>query len=165
MDVPVMKTAEPGGAISRHAECVDRLNRLLVRGIEDRGTVRVQNPVRLSDHSEPEPDIALVRPRPEGYADRHPGPRDTLLVIEVADATLALDREVKIPLYARAGIPECWIVDVAADVIVVHRTPKGREYAHAERHHRGERIRPGTFPDLRLVVDEILPPPRRPTAP
>jgi Uma2 family endonuclease len=150
---------------SRHAECVDRLNRLLVRGIEDRGTVRVQNPVRLSDHSEPEPDIALVRPRPEGYADRHPGPGDTLLIIEVADATLALDRKVKVPLYAQAGIPECWIVDLEADVIDVHRTLQGREYAHVERHHRGDRIRPGAFPDLRLAVDEIMPPPSHPTAP
>jgi Uma2 family endonuclease len=150
---------------SRHAECVDRLNRLLVRGIEDRGTVRVQNPVRLSDHSEPEPDIALVRPRPKGYADRHPGPGDTLLIIEVADATLALDRKVKVPLYAQAGIPECWIVDLEADVIDVHRTLQGREYAHVERHHRGDRIRPGAFPDLRLAVDEIMPPPSHPTAP
>lgn len=146
---------------SRHAECVDRLNRLLVRAIEDQGTVRVQNPVRLSDHSEPEPDIALVRRRPEGYADRHPGPDDTLLIIEVADTTLALDREVKIPLYARAGVPECWIVDLDADVLIVHRTPQGREYAHAGRHHRGDRITPGAFPDLRLAVEEIMPP-RRP---
>lgn len=150
---------------SRHAECVDRLTRILVQGIEDRGTVRVQNPVRLSDHSEPEPDIALVRPRRGGYADRHPGPDDALLVIEVADATLALDREVKVPLYARAGIPECWIVDLEADGIDVHRTPQARVYAHAVRHHRGEVIRPGAFPELRLAVDEILPPPRRPSEP
>jgi len=148
---------------SRHAECVDRLTRILVRGIEDRGTVRVQNPVRLSDHSEPEPDIALVRTRPEGYADRHPGPRDTLLVIEVADATLALDRKVKVPLYAQAGIAECWIVDLEADVIDVHRTPHDRAYTQAKRHHRGEVIRPGPAADLRLAVDEILPTPRRPS--
>jgi Uma2 family endonuclease len=150
---------------SRHADCVDRLNRLLVRGIEDQATVRVQNPVQLSDHSEPEPDIALVRRRPEGYADRHPGPGDALLVIEVADTTLALDREVKIPLYARAGVTECWIVDLDADIVIVHRIPQGREYAHVDRHHRGEGIRPGAFPDLRLAVDEILPPLRRPTKP
>jgi Uma2 family endonuclease len=149
---------------SRHAECVDRLNRMLVRGIEDRGTVRVQNPVRLSDHSEPEPDIALVRPRPGGYADRHPGPDDTLLVIEVADATLALDRKVKIPLYARAGIPECWIVDLEAEVIDVHKMPQGGAYAHVERQRRGEVVRPGAFSDLRLAVDEVLPP-RRPPEP
>jgi Uma2 family endonuclease len=119
----------------------------------------------LSDDSEPEPDIALVRPRPEGYADRHPGPHDTLLVIEVADATLPLDRKVKVPLYAQAGIAECWIVDLEADVIDVHRTPHDRAYAQTKRHHRGERIGPGTFPDLRLAVDEILPPPRPPSAP
>lgn len=150
---------------SRHAECVDRLTRLFVRGIEDQGTVRVQNPVRLSDHSEAEPDIALVRHRPEGYADRHPGPGDTLLIIEVAETTLAVDREVKIPLYARAGVPECWIVDLDADVALLYRTPQGREYAHAERHHRGERVRPGAFPHLHLAVDEILPPPRQPSGP
>lgn len=146
---------------SRHAECVDRLTRLFVRGIEDQATVRVQNPVRLSDHSEPEPDIALVLRRPEGYADRHPVPDDTLLIIEVADTTLALDREVKIPLYARAGISECWIVDLVADRVVVHRTPRGREYTHAEHHHRGDWIRPGGFPGLRLAVEDIMPP-RRP---
>lgn len=154
IDGEVVRMASIG---SRHAECVDRLNRLLVRGIEDRGTVRVQNPVRLSAHSEPKPDIALVRRLPEGYADRHPGPDDTLLIIEVADTTLQLDREVKIPFYARAGVPECWIVDLEADVVIVHRTPKGREFAHVERNHRGDRIGPAAFPDLRLAVEEIMP--------
>lgn len=148
---------------SRHADCVDRLTRLLVRGFGDAGTVRVQNPVRLDDHSEPEPDIAVVRLRPGGYADRHPEPADTLLIIEVADATLALDREVKVPLHARAGIPECWIVNLQEDRIEVYRTPSGHAFAHIEPHHRGQVIRPLAFPELRLAVDEILPPRSEPS--
>lgn len=144
---------------SRHAECVDRLNRLLVRGIGDDATVRVQNPIRLNDRSEPEPDIAVVRRRPEGYADRHPRREEVRLVVEVSDATLALDREVKLPLYAAAGIPECWIVDLVADRIDVHRSPERGAYARTEARRRGEAIPFPSLADLRLRVVEVLPPP------
>lgn len=91
---------------SRHAACVDRLNQLGVRGVGPRAIVRVQSPVRLGERSEPQPDLTLLRARPDFYAHAHPGPADVLLIIEVAEASADADRTVKMPLYARAAIPE-----------------------------------------------------------
>lgn len=143
---------------SRHAECVDRLARLFIRGIGDRGTVRIQNPVRLSSHSEPEPDVTVVRRRPEGYAAHHPGPRDVLLVVEVAETTLPFDLLVKAPLYATAGIGEYWVVDIEGDRIEAYRQPGDGGYDATTRHGRGEALSPAAFPDLDVAVDEVLPP-------
>lgn len=144
---------------SRHAEWVDRLNRLFVLGLGDRATVRVQNPVHLTSVSEPEPDIVVACRRPAGYAAHHPGPEDTILIVEVGDTTRALDRDVKGPLYAEAGIPEYWIVDLEEDRIDVHRRPDGGRYAEITRHGRGEVLRALAFPDLDVAVDDVLPPP------
>ncbi|GIW50689.1 MAG: hypothetical protein KatS3mg081_0044 [Gemmatimonadales bacterium] len=108
---------------SRHATCVRRLNYLLSRGVGERAIVDVQNPIRLSEYSEPQPDLALLKPRPDFYAAAHPGPEDVLLVVEVAETSADYDREVKIPLYARAGIPEVWLVDLAGAQIETFRQP------------------------------------------
>ncbi|MGH8507327.1 MAG: Uma2 family endonuclease [Gammaproteobacteria bacterium] len=97
---------------SQHAACVARLQKLLERSAGDQAIIWVQNPVVLNDHSEPEPDICLLRPRRDFYASAHPHPADVLLIIEVADTSLAYDRDVKLPLYARQGIPEAWIVEL-----------------------------------------------------
>jgi hypothetical protein len=87
------------------------LQRLLTAGLANRALVRVQNPVRLSDISEPEPDLAVVRPRDDDYADAHPIAADVFLIVEVADTTLTFDRSQKAPLYALAGITEyCWSI-------------------------------------------------------
>src|SRR5688572_9639529 len=93
---------------SAHAGCVNTLTRLLVRLAGDRAVVHVQNPIRLSRFDESQPDVALLRPRPDLYRSAHPGPADVLLVVEVAEASLGFARDVKAPLYARAGIPEVW---------------------------------------------------------
>jgi Uma2 family endonuclease len=85
---------------SRHAAFVKRLNRMLVRGVGARGVVSVQDPVRLSELSEPEPDLAVLEYRADCYAAAHPTPADTLLIVEVADTTLGWDRGRKAPLYA-----------------------------------------------------------------
>ena len=85
----------------RHAACVDRLTRLLVRGVGDAAIVRVQNPIVLSDHNEPQPDLALLRPRVDFYTAEHPGPEDALLVVEVSDSSVEYDRQIKVPLYAQ----------------------------------------------------------------
>ena len=115
----------------RHAACVNRLTRILVRLVGDRAIVAVQNPIRLAD-SVPEPDIALLRPRADFYADGKPGPEDVLLVIEVADASLAYDRAVKLPLYAENGIEACWIVDLNDSAVLVHRQPAGGSYSELQ---------------------------------
>ena len=103
---------------SRPAACVDRLNRLFSQRVRERATGRVQNPIRFGEHSEPQPDLALLQPREDFYAAAHPGPGDTLLVVEVAETTADADRVIKLPLYARAGIAEVWLVGLAADDIL-----------------------------------------------
>jgi Uma2 family endonuclease len=95
-----------------HLSIVDQLNRLLVRAVGDAAIVRVQGSIRLSEVSEPEPDIVLLAPRPDFYRGELASGADCLLVIEVSDATLRYDRGVKVPLYARHGVPEYWIIDV-----------------------------------------------------
>ncbi len=90
---------------SRHAACVARLTHLFVDRLQGRAQVNVQNPVHLSERSEPQPDLALLRPRPDFYARAHPGPADVLLLVEVAETSSDVDWTVKIPLYAGAGVP------------------------------------------------------------
>ena len=145
---------------SRHAGCVNRLVRLISRLVES-VLVAPQNPVRLSDNSEPEPDVAVLRSRGDDYSDSHPRPQDVLLLIEVADSSLAVDRAVKAPLYAAAGIPELWIVDLAGEALEVYQDPDPAGYRRYRRHVRGETVISSTLPALSLTVDEILGPAAR----
>jgi Uma2 family endonuclease len=113
---------------TRHAGVVKRLNALLSTALAGRAIVSVQDPIRLGHRSEPQPDLALLKPRDDFYARSLPTPADTLLVIEVADTTGAYDRQVKLPLYARHGVPELWIVDLEMSVLRVCRKPNGDNY-------------------------------------
>ena len=113
---------------SGHASTVDRLNQALFVACAGRAIVRCQGSVRLDDKSEPQPDFAILRPRSDFYAAAHPGPADILLLIEVAASSLRFDQTVKLPLYARAGIAETWIVDLAGRLVTVHRAPAGDGY-------------------------------------
>jgi hypothetical protein len=113
---------------SLHSGMVNRLNRLLGRLLGDSAIVTIQNPVTIHEYSEPEPDVVVAKFREDFYADRHPYPEDILLVIEVADTSLAFDREAKIPLYASCGIPEAWLVDLIHHEIHVFRRPDGAKY-------------------------------------
>jgi Uma2 family endonuclease len=131
---------------SRHAACVDRLNYFLSQRVGGRALVRVQNPIRLDQFSEPQPDIALLRPRADFYAFAHPGPADVFLVVEVADTSVDFDREVKIPLYARAGIPEAWLVDLTGDCMTAYRGPSARVYQDVQHLQRGQSLFPEAFP-------------------
>ena len=140
----------------RHAACVRRLNRLLSGRVGERAIVDVQNPVRLGEHTEPQPDVVLLRPRPDLFADFLPGPADILLVIEVAEASADADRGVKVPLYARAGIPEVWLVDLAGERIEVYRRPTPQGYQEVQHLRRGARLASQAITDLELGVDEIL---------
>jgi len=140
---------------SRHAACVNRLNRLLSRAA-DRAVISVQNPVRLDQHSEPQPDLALLLPRQDFYASGHPGPEDVVMVVEVAEASAAPDREVKVPHYGKAGIREAWLVDLQGEVVEVYRQPSSEGYREVRRCRRGDAIAPQAFPDVVLTVDEIL---------
>ncbi len=139
-----------------HAGCVKELVRLLYHAAGDTVVLGVQDPLVLSTHQAPEPDIAVLRPRPGGYRQRHPGPDDVLLVIEVADTSLAYDRSTKIPRYAVAKVPELWIVNLPAEVVEVHRAPASGRYTDTSTLSRGATIRPLRLPGVELRVDEIL---------
>jgi len=141
---------------SRHAAVVNRLNRLCSRGVGERAVVSIQNPIRLGEHSEPQPDVTLLRPRPDFYAASHPGPLDVLLVVEVAETSAAYGRAVKVPLYARAGIPEVWLVDLAEGQIEVSRHPSPQGYQEVRTVRRGEALAPLALPELTLAVGAIL---------
>lgn len=141
---------------SGHAGCVNRLTRLLIERLARRAVVTTQNPVILDDFSEPEPDIAVCRPRSDDYADGHPRPDDVLLLIEVAQTTQAFDREVKFPRYGRTGVPEAWLVDLEAGVVEVHSRPGPDSYAERTLHERGNSLAPSAIADLTVEVDEIL---------
>ena len=141
---------------SYHAACVDTLSNLFREMLGRRVIVRVQNPVRLGERSEPEPDIALLRPRADAYRDAHPGPEDVLLIVEVSHSTVEYDRDVKTPLYAEAGIPELWLVNLDEDYIEGLSDPDGAGYRAMRRYARGERIAPVLLPDAALDVSEIL---------
>ena len=141
---------------SYHAACVDTLSNLFREMLGRRVIVRVQNPVRLGERSEPEPDIALLRPRSDAYRDAHPGPDDVMLIVEVSHSTVEYDRDVKTPLYAEAGIPELWLVNLDEDCIDGLSEPDGAGYGAVRRYARGERIAPALLPDAALDVSEIL---------
>ena len=139
---------------TRHFSCVNGLTRLLVVSVGDETIISVQNPVRLNEYTEPQPDLTVIRPR--DYRESLPGPEDVLLLIEFSDTTLAYDRGVKLPLYARAGIREAWIVDLSGETIGRHTDPSGEGYRRADRLRRGQTLESILLPGLTPSVDEVL---------
>ena len=117
---------------SEHIAASNSLNRLLVLAVGDHGIVSVGNPVRLNRHSEPQPDFSVLKPR-DDYRKMLPRPEDTLLAVEVANTSLDYDRKVKLALYARSGIPEVWIVNLAANEVEVYRSPVADNYTAVAR--------------------------------
>jgi Uma2 family endonuclease len=141
-----------------HAGCVNRLvRRFSALTAADRAVLSPQNPVNLTDISEPQPDVTLLRPRADFYGDGHPTPEDVLLLVEVADTSIGFDRHTKIPLYARCGIPEAWLVDIKKKVLEVHRDPTPNGYRKTQQLRPGDRIAPLAFPDFEIDVADILP--------
>lgn len=146
---------EPIG--TQHAGTVNRLNYLWTSRLARRAVVQVQNPIELArEDSEPQPDLALLRPRDDFYATAHPTADDVLLAIEVADTSLLLDRRVKIPLYARAGLREIWLVDLTTSRIEVYREPAAEAYRDVQIVSRGRSITPVAFADLTVAVGDLL---------
>jgi len=119
---------------SAHAGVVDWMLQRLARAAGDPAIVGVQRPLRLDSRSEPQPDLVLLRPRPDFYTHGHPDGADAMLVVEVADSTLRYDRDMKMPLYARHGIPEAWLVDLTSRVLHVYRAPQAGAYAQVTAH-------------------------------
>ncbi len=147
----------------RHASCVNRLNKLFSQLLGDRVIVAVQDPVILSNLCEPQPDLALLKPRDDFYAAGHPQPQDILLLVEVADTTIESDfaertlceRTIKIPLYASSKIREVWLVDVNELVVEVFREPTVNSYQSIQKLQIGE-IFVQAFPDVSFAVEQII---------
>lgn len=146
---------EPIGAY--HAGTVGRLTRLFTSRLGDRAIVFVQNPVQFAqEDTELQPDVTLLRPRDDFYTSRHPEAADVLLLIEVADTTLRLDRRVKIPLYARVGVSEVWLLDLTTQRLEVCREPLGDRYGSVRILGRDQRVSPDAFPDVSVNVADLV---------
>lgn len=140
---------------SRHAATVKRLRRLFDRALGDRVMIGVQDPIRLPPDSEPEPDLCLLVPRPDFYAEGHPEPDSVLLCVEVAQTSVDTDRD-KIALYGQRGVQESWLINLREDRIEIHRSPTADGYATVDVRDRAEVASPLAFPDVEFRVNDII---------
>ncbi|MGI9036890.1 MAG: Uma2 family endonuclease [Pyrinomonadaceae bacterium] len=139
----------------KHAAIVDFLTKFFIKNMSDDVLVRVQNPVRLTNFNEPEPDIVLAD-LTKYDGKRHPRPAEVLLLIEVSDSTLKYDRDVKLPLYAEAEIAEVWIINLPNEIVEVHAKPQFGFYELAKIYKRGEMIKSEAVPNLEIEAQKIL---------
>jgi len=141
-----------------HASRTKRVSKLLHRGVGDSAIVSTQDPIILGDLNAPQPDIALLKPRDDFYETRHPHPDDILLLVEVADTSLAHDRDRKLPLYARFAVPEVWLIDIAGRSVTIHRDPQPQQgsYATSFPLKAPGLIRPVLLPDVELDLAPLL---------
>ena len=140
----------------RHAACVDFLTQFITLRLRRSAIVRVQSSVRLDEYSQPQPYITILKHRDDFYRHRRPGPEDILLIIEVSDTTLEYEMKVKVPLYARAGIPETWLVNLRGGRVKAHADPAEGSYQTITSYARGEEIRSRSLAALRVSVAEVL---------
>jgi Uma2 family endonuclease len=139
-----------------HGSVTAYLTEFFAAASKGRWQTRVQNPVRLDEHSEPQPDLVLAKPSPDFYRKRHPQPDDLFLLIEVSDSTLAADQAEKLPAYGRAGVAEVWIVNLNETTIEVYREPHFTGYGSKTILRAGDTIAPLAFPDAAVDVAELL---------
>ena len=150
------EVVEKGHISCRHAACVKRAAELF-RSLGGRAAiVSVQDPIRLSDNSEPQPDLALLKRREDFYAKVHPGPSDVLLIVEISETSEEYDRDTKVPLYARSGIPEVWLVKLMGNTVVVYSQLRDGAYQSVREFRRGQTLSPGALPNLSVTVEAIL---------
>lgn len=140
----------------KHAGCVNKLNKLLNQKVGKVAIVAAQNPVWLNQYSEPQQDISLLKPRADFYTTSHPTPEDTLLAVEVADSTLEGDRQIKLPKYAQAGIPEAWLVDLVNDRIEIYALPNQGVYQEIRIVLPHQTVVSRIFPQLKLKARHIF---------
>lgn len=149
----IIEMPPPG---SPHASRVKRLIRLFTSRLGESVIVSVQDPFVIGLYSEPFPDVALLRPRDDFYEAAHPGPGDVLLVVEVSHYSASYDRNIKAPLYAEAGVPEYWQVDVLKESVTVRTDPKANKYQTVRILRRGETIESPQLQGVTFSVDDIL---------
>ena len=142
---------------SPHAGVVNRLNRLMNRLAGSKALVAIQNPLIVGKRSVPQPDLALLKPRTDDYGASHPTAEDVMVVIEVADSSLAFDTGSKVPLYARAGIVEAWVVDVEDRLIRVYRDPSLKGYRTSFAVSGKQKVGVLALPQVSISVVDIFP--------
>jgi Uma2 family endonuclease len=140
----------------RHGACVKRINKIASAQAGPHAIVSVQDPIRLDDYSEPQPDIALLKPQDDFYDQVVPPAESVLLIIEVSDTSLSYDKNVKLPLYAKAGIPEVWIDDLVGDKIETYSNPVNGKYQNSRVVKRGESLSPEKLPMIVFTADQLL---------
>lgn len=153
IDGEIIDMAPPGSA---HAATVHYLTEVLVHAVEGRATVLAQNPVRLSEYSEPQPDLALLRRRDDFYRERHPQAADVLLIVEVGATSLRFDRDTKLPLYARHGIPETWLVDLSSRRLTRYRAPQHGSYTRVDEPDIGTALEVSTLSGVALELQRLF---------
>ena len=139
-----------------HSSHTMRITNVLPRTLPDSALLRMNEPITIPDHSEPQPDAAVVKAWADGYRKAHPGPKDTLLVIEVADSSVDFDMKIKARLYSKAGIPEYWVVDVTEGCLHMHTHPSPRGYKSIQVFVRGESVKSRSVAGLSLKVSDLL---------
>ena len=139
-----------------HIGCVGRLTALFVPILLGKATVLIQSAVQINPFSAPEPDVAILRFRPDFYSGGKARPEDILLLIEVADTTVHSDRQIKIPLYARARVPEVWLVNLPRKIVEVYTAPKNGKYQVVRKAGKSEILSPIVLPELNLKVSEVI---------
>ena len=141
---------------TRHATCVRRLIRQFRQLPEESAILDVQNPIQLTERTEPQPDVVLLQFRFDYYETAHPMPSEVLLLVEVSDSTIDFDRDVKVPNYARSGIQEVWLWDLEVNCLEVYRNPTANGYTSMQKFERREMVSPLAFPEFEVSVDFIL---------
>lgn len=141
---------------SAHATCVRDLDTWLQQELRAEAIVSAQQPLKVEFDGEPLPDIAVLRPRKDRYRHEHPTSADALLVVEVADSSVLYDRNVKSRMYARAGIPEYWVVDLTRSRVTVFTYPERGEYREQRDYERGDSWESAALGGRRIDVDRIL---------
>jgi len=140
----------------RHAGYINRAARLFHLAFAGKAVVSVQNPLQLSNYTEPEPDLVVLKIRSDDYIGKKVRAEDALLVVEVSDTTLRYDRRIKLPSYAAAGVPEVWIEDLEKHDLLVFRNPTGGTYSENLILQRGEKVSPEAFPEIVFDIDDLL---------
>lgn len=141
---------------SKHASVVRKLEKYLERNFGDFLIISGQNPIHIDEHNEPEPDIALLIPRDDFCAERHPEPQEVLLVIEVSDSTLEFDREIKKTIYAEAGIREFWLINLKQETVETYSDPANGVYYQMRIFGRGETVNSRNIEQLSVETNTIL---------
>jgi Uma2 family endonuclease len=139
-----------------HGGVTKYLNEVFTAASRGRWRTSVQDPLHLDEHSEPQPDLMLLKPAADYYRQRHPVPGDVFLLVEISDTTLELDRAEKLPAYGGAGITEVWIVDLNHAAIEIYREPHFTGYASTTVLRAGDQAKPAAFPDVEVDVADLL---------